>query len=82
MTMRSFGSIGSMGSILGAAFAVLALVSVASPRAFAQAAAPKATDIPRLPNGKPDFSGIWDRPRVVDVSRDSKESRSGAPIMV
>src|SRR5271157_4971126 len=27
--------------------------------------------IPRLPNGKPDLSGIWDKPRVQDVSKSS-----------
>ena len=26
--------------------------------------------VPRLPNGKPDLSGVWDHPRVVDMSQD------------
>src|SRR5215470_14549546 len=43
---------------------------------IAQSAVP-AGDIPRLANGKPDFSGIWARPRVTDVSRDAKSCGSG-----
>jgi hypothetical protein len=36
-------------------------------------------DIPRLPNGKPDFSGVWDHPRVADVTRDGKACGSYTP---
>jgi hypothetical protein len=66
--------------ICGAAFVMAVLLSVVSTMTNAQTPAPKAADIPRLPNGKPDFSGIWDRPRVVDITRDSNECGSGAPI--
>jgi hypothetical protein len=38
----------------------------------AQSGLSKAQDIPRLSNGKPDFSGIWDHPRVADVTKDGK----------
>jgi hypothetical protein len=33
--------------------------------------------IPRLPNGKPDFTGVWDHPRVGDVGRDSNGCAGG-----
>ena len=73
MTTRVFGL------MLGATFVVAILSSVAQPQASAQAASTKAADLPRLPNGKPDLSGVWDKPRVTDITRDSNECGSGAP---
>src|SRR6266481_2179682 len=43
--------------------------------AVAQSGPAKAT--PRLPNGKPDFTGNWDHPRVGDVSKDVKGRCAG-----
>lgn len=39
--------------------------------------AASAQNVPRLPNGKPDFNGIWDHPRVPDITRDGKGCGSG-----
>ena len=30
----------------------------------------QAQPVPRLSNGKPDLSGVWDHPRVGDMSKD------------
>ena len=55
-----------------------ALLIVAHPTA-AQSGPAKSADVPRLPNGKPDFNGIWDHPRVADVTKDGKGCGSYTP---
>ena len=53
------------GTIISAAIVLLLpLTAGAQPAGSA--------DIPRLHDGKPDFNGIWDRPRVSDVTQDAE----------
>ena len=45
---------------------------------LALAAAAQSKPVPRMANGKPDLSGVWDHPRVADVSKDYDGRCAGA----
>src|SRR5580698_11283841 len=48
--------------------------------AFIGSAAGQTSVIPRMPDGKPNFNGIWDHPYVPDVSKDGKDQKgAGEP---
>ena len=47
---------------------------------FAMAAS--AATIPRMPDGKPDLSGIWDHPFVIDMSKDGRNDNCGARVNI
>jgi hypothetical protein len=36
--------------------------------------------IPRMPDGKPNFNGIWEHPYVPDVTRDGKDQKGAGPL--
>ena len=43
------------------------------------ASAQSGKAVPRLPNGKPDLTGVWDHPRVGDFSKDFKGCVGNSP---
>src|SRR5581483_357610 len=61
-------------------FCTVAFLSVCLLPASAQQAASQAPSgpTPRLPSGKVDFSGLWQRPYVPDMTKDAKDQK-GTP---
>src|SRR5690242_1815989 len=65
-------------TVLTATFAC-AVICVVLPPAVLSAqngdARTRAKDIPRMPDGKPDLSGVWERPFVIDMSKNGPDQQ-------
>ncbi len=46
----------------------------------AMSAAGQSSAVPRLPGGKPDLNGVWERPYVPDMSRNGKDQQGPGPL--
>jgi hypothetical protein len=73
--VRDFSSI--FLTTAGAVFVTFLLSSPVPAKAQTSAGKTQTSSAPRLPNGKPDFNGVWDHPFVPDMSKDVGTAQKG-----
>src|SRR5262245_5685209 len=60
--------------------ALLVALAVSTPAAGQQEFKPPVGPTPRLPSGKVDFSGVWQKPYVPDMTKDGKDQKGFADL--
>ncbi|HEY7333672.1 MAG TPA: hypothetical protein VH639_02230 [Bryobacteraceae bacterium] len=63
-----------------AALGLIAIASLTPSYAQVAAKAGAKTEIPRMPDGRPDFQGVWQHPYVPDMSKDGSNQKGAGPL--
>jgi len=59
---------------------VIALTTLAAALLYGQTLYGQTKDIPRMPDGHPNFNGIYEHPYVPDVTKDGKDQKGAGPL--
>ncbi len=76
--MRNIVIIGAVSAVFMAT--LLSGQTIAQKKGVAATSAQPSAPAPRTPDGKPDLSGLWDHPFVIDMSMDGRNDACGAAL--